>query len=563
METLHSISLMRPTSASGAHGYKPSVPPADLARRPMTAVASDRSNHTNDRPTLIGRPTLINPAERARILQSQRAAALRRRNVQLRIAKIEAEPVAEWQSLSKPVAPHQYAGSQQKFVDNDDEAPIEESPFSPPILASKAESSATTRIIASTKPANSMRPRPRMSSPPPTSPIQSPTQSRSPPSSTEYYSSEEEQEKEEDIRGLIDDSSDDDGDYDDGTDDEASREDKMAVHALLPSSPAKIGRPVPSSQRDCNRPTSSPTEADQFNIANLGLEDSARRREFLTSPCPKEAGIIQCYIRRHKAGAKKSLFPEYRVYLKEGDTFLLTSKKRKNKKTANYLISMGRNDFDKASDNIVGKLRSNFLGTDFQIYDAGRNPNNSTAYFDERTDVPIRSELGAVVYSSNLIGSRGPRQMQVCINRIDDDTGKPSKAWQPAHRDEEMIQCFKHRVPAALRHLVVLENKEPQWNEDLGAHVLNFNGRVTQASVKNFQLIDKSSAHHHNEGRLDKRGTNGADSKSKSSDGKDAVVLQFGRVAKDEFTLDFQWPMSPVQAFAIALSSCDAKLACD
>ena len=101
---------MRPTSASGAHGYKPSVPPADLARRPMTAVASDRSNHTNDRPTLIGRPTLINPAERARILQSQRAAALRRRNVQLRIAKIEAEPVAEWQSLSKPVAPHQYAG---------------------------------------------------------------------------------------------------------------------------------------------------------------------------------------------------------------------------------------------------------------------------------------------------------------------------------------------------------------------------------------------------------------------------------------------------------------------
>lgn len=535
---VHSTQLaMRPISASGVRGRNP---PADLTRRPMTAVASE-SNHTNDRPTLIGRPTLINPAERARILQSQRAAALRRRNVQLRIAKIEAEPVAEWQSLSKPVAPH-------------DEAP------------NKAESSATSRIIAvaSTKPANSVRPRPRTSSPPPTSPIQSPTQSRSPPSSSEYSSSEEEQEKEKGIRGLIDDSRDDDGDCDSGTstDDDASREDNMAVHALA-SSPAKIGRPVSSSQSDCNMPTSSPTEVGQFNIANLGLEDSAQRREFLTSPCPKEVGIIQCYIRRHKAGAKKSLFPEYRVYLKEGDTFLLTSKKRKNKKTANYLISMGRNDFDKASDNIVGKLRSNFLGTDFQIYDAGRNPNNSTAYFDERTDVPIRSELGAVVYSSNLIGSRGPRQMQVCINRIDDNTGKPTKAWQPAHRDEEMIQCFKHRIPAALRHLVVLENKEPQWNEDLGAHVLNFNGRVTQASVKNFQLIDKSSAHHHNEGRLDKRGTNGGDSTSKRSDGKDAVVLQFGRVAKDEFTLDFQWPMSPVQAFAIALSSCDAKLACD
>ena len=328
---------MRPTSASGVRGYKPSVPPADLARRPMTAVASDasdRSNHTNDRPTLIGRPTLANPAERARILQSQRAAALRRRNVQLRIAKIEGKPIAEWQSSSKPVAPHRYAGAQKKIVDDDDEAPIEESPSFPPILASKAESSATTRIIATTKPANSVRPRPRTSSPPPTSPIQSPTQSRSPPPSSEYSSSEEEQEKEEGILGLLDDSSDDDGDYDNGTDDEASREDNMAVHAL-PSSPAKIGRPMSSSQRDCNRPTSSPTEANQFNIANFDLEDCARRREFLTSPCPKEAGIIQCYIRRHKAGAKKSLFPEYRVYLKEGDTF---SSRRRNARTKRLLI---------------------------------------------------------------------------------------------------------------------------------------------------------------------------------------------------------------------------------
>lgn len=544
---------MRPTSASGVRGYKPTVPSRDLTRRPMTA-ASERCTLNHANPTL-GRPTLVvNAAERARILQSQRAAALRRRNVQLRIAKIEAEPVAEWQSSSKPAALHQYAGAQQKD-DDDNEAPTEEGPSSP-ILASKAESSVTTTILA-TKRTKPVKPRPKTSSPRRTTPL----------SSSEYSSSEEEeeQEKEEGIRGLIDDSSDDDGDYDNGTDDDdASREDDMAVHAL-PSSPAKIGRPMSSSRRDCNRPTSSspPNKVDQFNIANLGLEDSARRREFLTAPCPKEAGIIQCYIRRHKAGAKKSLFPEYRVYLKEGDTFLLTSKKRKNKKTANYLISMGRNDFDKASDNIVGKLRSNFLGTEFQIYDAGRNPSSSTAYFDERTDVPIRSELGAVVYSSNLIGSRGPRQMQVCINRVDDDTGKPTKAWQPAHRDEEMIQCFKHRVPAALRHLVVLENKEPQWNEDLGAHVLNFNGRVTQASVKNFQLIDKSSAHHHNEGRLDKRGINAGESKSKSSNGKDTVVLQFGRVAKDEFTLDFQWPMSPVQAFAIALSSCDGKLACD
>ena len=41
-----------------------------------------------------------------------------------------------------------------------------------------------------------------------------------------------------------------------------------------------------------------------------------------------------------------------------------------------------------------------------------------------------------------------------------------------------------------MRDLVYLINKPPRWNEQVGAYVLNFNGRVTMASVKNFQLVD-------------------------------------------------------------------------
>lgn len=48
----------------------------------------------------------------------------------------------------------------------------------------------------------------------------------------------------------------------------------------------------------------------------------------------------------------------------------------------------------------------------------------------------------------------------------------------------------------------------------VGAYVLNFYGRVTMASVKNFQLV--------------------------STEDFDRIILQFGRVAKDEFTMDFQ-----------------------
>ena len=129
---------MRPTSA-GARGYGPTAPPGGMTRRPMTAVPSESKADT----MVIGRPTLINAAERASILQSQRAAALRRRNVQLRIAKIEAEPVAEWQSSSKALTLHHYAAAQPKIVD-DDEAPIKESP-SPILSTSKSSSSITTK----------------------------------------------------------------------------------------------------------------------------------------------------------------------------------------------------------------------------------------------------------------------------------------------------------------------------------------------------------------------------------------------------------------------------------
>lgn len=69
------------------------------------------------------------------------------------------------------------------------------------------------------------------------------------------------------------------------------------------------------------------------------------------------------------------------------------------------------------------------------------------------------------------------------------------------------------------------------------AFVLNFNGRVDKASVKNFQLIDNED--------------------------ENRIYLQFGRVGDQEFTLDFQWPFSPMQAFAVALSSFDNKLACE
>lgn len=267
---------------------------------------------------------------------------------------------------------------------------------------------------------------------------------------------------------------------------------------------------------------------------NIDWTNVEEMKRIILSPCPKHAGLIKCYIRRSKG--KSKLFPEYRVYLQDGDKFLMTSKKRAKKQSSNYLVSVERNDHDKESSNIIGKLRANFLGTEFQIYDNGKNPKHSDPFYDEKNNDIARLELGSILYSSNILGNRRPRKMQVCINRLDNE-GRSTKKWQPACKEEEMMQNFKHRTKSALQHLCLYESRQPKWNEDIGSFVLNFNNRVNLASVKNFQLIDPND-----------------DSN---------IVLQFGKAKIDEFIMDVQWPMSLFQAFAICLSSFDSKIACD
>ena len=145
----------------------------------------------------------------------------------------------------------------------------------------------------------------------------------------------------------------------------------------------------------------------------------------------------------------------------------------------------------------------------------------------------IRQELGLALYASNLLGSRGPRKMRVVIPVVDERTNR-RVVFQPRTDNERITQKFKERD---LDQLFYMINKPPRWNEQVGAYVLNFNGRVTMASVKNFQLINPED--------------------------QERVVLQFGRVAKEKFTMDFQSPLSPFQAFALCLSSFDSKLACE
>jgi len=236
---------------------------------------------------------------------------------------------------------------------------------------------------------------------------------------------------------------------------------------------------VSNSNNQDQPPVIIPTVA--INLTNM--------RAFLSSPAPKGAGVLQCYIRRNKSGTNK-FNPVYTLYLKDGDRLLLQSKKRANNKTSNYLITMAENDFNRDSMNYLGKLRSNFVGTEFNVYDNGAAPKGIKGEELEETggsNMSPRKELAGIMYAANVMGSRGPRKMQVAVPVVDEDQDRGARAVGSNSQVDELVNRIKDRN---MRDIVYMINKPPRWNEQVAAYVLNFNGRVTMASVKNFQLVD-------------------------------------------------------------------------
>ncbi|XP_065199555.1 protein king tubby-like isoform X1 [Planococcus citri] len=237
-----------------------------------------------------------------------------------------------------------------------------------------------------------------------------------------------------------------------------------------------------------------------------------------------------CRITRDRKGMDRGLYPTYFLHLEKDlgkKIFLLAGRKRKKSSTSNYLISTDPTDLSRGSESFVGKLRSNLLGTQFTVFNNGRSPFKS---FNEN-DIP-REELAAVVYDTNVLGFKGPRKMTVLIPGMTHDQKRVQII--PQDNTDTMLECWRSK---RMDNLIELHNKTPTWNDDTQSYVLNFHGRVTQASVKNFQIVHDSDT--------------------------DYVVMQFGRISEDVFTMDYRYPLCALQAFAIALSSFDHKLACE
>ncbi|KAL6971355.1 Tubby-related protein 3 [Sarracenia purpurea var. burkii] len=219
--------------------------------------------------------------------------------------------------------------------------------------------------------------------------------------------------------------------------------------------------------------------------------------------------------------------------------------------------------------------RSNFLGTKFVIYD-GLPPNAGAKITKSRStrlvglkQVSPRIPAGKypvahISYELNVLGSRGPRRMHCTMDAIpasaiEPGGTAPTQTEFPLSNIDSIpsLPSFRSKSSGTENVLsapsstgqrdgaLVLKNKAPRWHEQLQCWCLNFHGRVTVASVKNFQLVASPE--------------NG----QAAGPAHEKVILQFGKVGKDMFTMDYRYPLSAFQAFAICLSSFDTKIACE
>lgn len=125
--------------------------------------------------------------------------------------------------------------------------------------------------------------------------------------------------------------------------------------------------------------------------------------------------------------------------------------------------------------------------------------------------------------------------------------------------------------PETIRRELVMHNKAPMWNESSQVYQLDFGGRVTQESAKNFQIEFRGRQVRREAKvrvRVYEREMNTAPLKShliKSHVKRliellTAQVMQFGRIDGNAYTLDFQYPFSALQAFAVALANVTQRL---
>ncbi len=215
----------------------------------------------------------------------------------------------------------------------------------------------------------------------------------------------------------------------------------------------------------------------------------------------------------------------------------------------------------------LGRMNQTNLGTTFVIHDY--------RVADESQKGRSIHELGLLLYERNVMG-RQPNSMNVLIPRFDesatvhaqwasilerysfqeqqkvlkrDNAPLVSVALPFGAKQVDSVKDFGGNVEykavevEEAQELLRFVTKKPVWSDELAAWTLNFDGRVSMASKKNFMLTADETI----ETLVEEFGSQ-------------TTLLRFGKTEKHKFSLDYGYPFSPMTALGVVLSSFAKKM---
>jgi tubby-related protein 1 len=292
-----------------------------------------------------------------------------------------------------------------------------------------------------------------------------------------------------------------------------------SAHKIVPTTfkPTLLGTNQQAIQTSEESPVSNTNQLNNFDIDIQNLIKNDLTKYLNTSISKDYSGFVHCHINREHAGLTKAFSTTFSLYFdgqNENDhqTFLLSARKHLTiGGHSEYFIGINpENPSNLSDENSIAKLRGmNITDTEYILYDHQNSSNN-------------QKQSTAIIYDEHIFGSREPRKFTVLLY----DNEKTSQSLK---ENETIIDEWRSGHG---NDLIELKNKAPTYDEESGLYTLTFYGnRVQQASHQNFQLV------------------------TSDQDQENNVAMQFGRIDENNFSLDYRYPLTIIQAFAIALSA--------
>jgi len=312
------------------------------------------------------------------------------------------------------------------------------------------------------------------------------------------------------------------------------------------------------------------------------LDSDAQRQALNLAPLPEGGGSLKATVLRIRGSGLFSQ-PRWRLYMDGEQPVFLASAARTASNPGSmkpyYVLSSSLHEqrFDRSSPHFLARLAGNMLCTQYELRgraqsspqalggDVGRSPSGGdgagglreelmVVRFKKPTDAPRSMEVALPQASRRAGPNQLPAsnsmfggQTRTSSSRSSEQEGGLARAWsrRGSMSTETTYQGGDGRCGGCNGNgitgddIVHLASPAPVWDAERDVYAMNFHGRARRASAKNFQLAPASQQF---------RPIDGA-----------SLCMQFGRVDEDTFNLDFAHPLSPVQAFGIALSVFDNR----